>query len=68
VTRVAGAWDGNLDVGSDTGSPVDDGDYEVPFAFIGKINRVTLTIDWPKLSPEDVSKLTQAQRSNKASQ
>ncbi len=35
-------WDENLDVGSDTGTPVDDQDYQVPFAFSGKINRITL--------------------------
>ena len=29
-------WDENLDVGSDTGSPVNDADYQVPFKFTGK--------------------------------
>ena len=61
-------WDENLDVGSDTGSPVDDKDYQVPFAFTGKINKITLTIDRPKLTPEDEKKLMQAQRNNKASE
>ena len=32
-------WDENLDVGSDTGTPVDDKDYQVPFASTGKIRR-----------------------------
>ena len=56
------AWDESLDIGSDTGSPVDDRDYQVPFAFTGKINKITLTIDRPKLSPEDIKKLEAAQR------
>jgi len=61
-------WDENLDVGSDTGTPVDDKDYRVPFAFTGKINKITLTIDRPKLTPEDEKKLRQATRNNKASE
>ena len=61
-------WDENLDVGSDTGTPVDDRDYQVPFAFTGRIGKITLTIDRPKLSPEDVKKLEAAQRSNRASE
>jgi len=61
-------WDENLDVGSDTGTPVDDGDYQVPFAFTGKIDKITLTIDRPKLTPEDEKKLMQAARNNKVSE
>jgi arylsulfatase len=61
-------WDENLDVGSDTGTPVDDQDYQVPFAFTGKINKITLTIDRPKLTPEDEKRLMEAQRSNKVSE
>jgi len=62
------AWDENLDVGSDTGTPVDDQDYQVPFAFTGKIDKITLTIDRPTLTPEDVKKLQDAQRNNKTSE
>jgi arylsulfatase A-like enzyme len=62
------AWDENLDVGSDTGTPVDDADYQVPFKFTGKINKITLTVDRPKLTPEDEKKLMQAQRNNKTSE
>ena len=57
-----------FDVGSDTGTPVDDRDYQVPFAFTGKIGKITLTIDRPTLSPEDVKKLEAAQRNNRASE
>ena len=47
---------------------MDDRDYQVPFAFTGKINKITLTIDRPKLSPEDEKKLMQAQRNNRVSE
>jgi len=47
---------------------VNDADYSAPFAYNGKINRITLTIDRPKLTPEDVKKLEQARRNNKVSE
>ena len=62
------AWDENLDVGSDTGTPVDDNDYQVPFKFTGKIGKIALTIDRPKLTPEDKKELVEAQRSKKSSE
>jgi len=65
---LALAWDENLDVGSDTGTPVDDRDYQVLFTFTGKINKITLTVDRPKLTLEDEKKLMQAQRNNKVSE
>ncbi len=61
-------WDENLDVGSDTGTGVDDKDYQTPFAFNGKIEKITLTIDRPKLTPEDIKKLETAQRNNRVSE
>ncbi len=61
-------WDENFDVGADTGTPVTDADYQVPFRFTGKLNKLTLTIDRPKLTPEDEKKLMQAQRNNKTSE
>ncbi|MFO1150241.1 MAG: arylsulfatase [Alsobacter sp.] len=54
------AWDENLDVGSDTGTPVDDADYQVPFAFTGKIGKITLKLDRPQLTPADIAKLKDA--------
>ena len=44
-------WDESLDIGSDTGTPVDDDDYATPFTFTGKLNKVSLNIERPKLSP-----------------
>jgi arylsulfatase A-like enzyme len=61
-------WDENFDVGADTGTPVDDQDYQVPFRFNGTINKLTLTIDRPKLTPADIQKLQEAQRNNKTSE
>ena len=61
-------WDENFDIGADTGTPVDDKDYQVPFRFTGKLNKLTLSIDRPKLSPADVEKLKEAQRNNRASE
>ncbi len=61
-------WDEALDVGSDTLTGVNDADYQPPFNFTGKLNRVTLTIDRPQLSPADIEKLKEAQRNNRASE
>ena len=61
-------WDENFDVGADTGTPVNDADYQIPFKFTGKLNKLTLTIDRPKLTPEDVKKLEAATRNNKVSE
>jgi arylsulfatase len=61
-------WCESFDVGADTGSPVDDKDYEVPFRFTGKLDKLTLTIDRPKLSPEDIKKLKAAIHANPASE
>ena len=55
-------FDESLDVGSDTLTGVDDRDYQVPFAFNGTINKITLTIDRPKLSPEDEKRLMEGQQ------
>jgi len=62
-------WDEALDVGSDTGTPVCDQDYQCPFQFTGKLVKLTLTIDRPKLSPEDIKRLQQeSQRNNRVSE
>ena len=57
-----------FDVGADTGTPVDDGDYQVPFKFTGKLNKLTIKIDRPQLTPDDVKKLEAAQRNNRMSE
>jgi hypothetical protein len=55
-------WDETFDISSDTGTPVDDRDYQVPFRFAGKIDKLTVTVEPPQLTPEDVKKLTNAAR------
>jgi arylsulfatase len=53
-------WDESFDVGSDTLTGVNDADYKPPFAFTGKLNRLTVKVDRPQLSPADVKKLQAA--------
>ena len=61
-------WDENFDIGADSGTPVDDQDYQVPFKFTGTLDKLTLKIDRPKLTPEDVEKLKEATRNNRAAE
>jgi len=61
-------WDESLDIGSDTETGVNDADYQPPFKFSGTLNKVTLIIDRPQLSPEDIKKLEAAHRNNKVSE
>ena len=62
-------WDETFDIGSDTGTPVDDKDYQVPFKFTGKLTKLTLKINRPKLTPAHEKMLMeQSQRNNKASE
>jgi arylsulfatase len=61
-------WDESFDVGSDTLTGVNDADYQPPFAFTGKLNKLTVKLDRPQLSPEDIKKLEAAQRNNTVSE
>jgi arylsulfatase A-like enzyme len=61
-------WDESFDIGSDSGTPVNDQDYQCPFAFTGKLNKLTVKVDRPELSPEDIKKLEAAMRNNKTSE
>jgi arylsulfatase len=61
-------WDESFDIGSDSGTPVDDQDYQCPFPFTGKLQKLTVKMDRPQLSPEDIRKLESAMRNNKASE
>jgi len=55
-------WDETFDIGSDTGTPVDDQDYQVPFEFTGKINKLTIAVEPPVLTEDDKRKLQEAYR------
>jgi arylsulfatase len=52
--------DQTFNIGTSGATPVDDRDYKTPFPFTGKINKVTLAVDRPKLTPEDVKRLEEA--------
>ena len=45
--------DESFDVGSDTGTSVEDKDYQPPFAFNGTLNKVTIKLEPVQMSPED---------------
>lgn len=55
-------WDETFDIGQDTGTPVDDRDYKIPFAFNGTIGRLTISVERPHLSAADVKRLADAMR------
>jgi arylsulfatase A-like enzyme len=47
------ALDETFDVGSDTRTPVDDNDYQLPFRFTGKISKLTIRLGPEQLAEED---------------
>ena len=53
--------DETFDIGVDTGTPVDDNDYQVPFGFTGKIDKLTIAVEPAKLTPEDTRRLKEAE-------
>jgi len=61
-------WDESFDIGSDTLTGVNDADYRPPFPLTAKLNKLTIKVDRPKLSPEDIKKLQAAMRNNKVSE
>ena len=54
-------WDEAFDVGSDTLTGVNDADYSPPFALTAKLNKLTIKVDRPTLSEDDIKKLEDAQ-------
>ena len=50
-------WDESFDIGSDTITGVNDNDYPPPFPLTAKFNKLTVKVDRPQLSPEDIKKL-----------
>jgi arylsulfatase len=55
--------DDTFNIGSSGNAPVNDSDYKVPFNFTGTINKVTIAVDPPVLSPADIKKLQAASHS-----
>jgi len=54
-------WDESFDIGSDTLTGVNDADYQPPFALTAKLNKLTLKVDRPTLTEEDIKKLQDAE-------
>jgi arylsulfatase len=50
-------WDESFDIGSDTLTGVNDADYKPPFPLTAKLNKLTIKVDRPQLSPADIKKL-----------
>jgi len=61
-------WDESFDIGSDTLTGVNDADYTPPFPLTAKLDKLTVKVNRPQLSPEDVKKLEEAMRNNKVSE
>jgi arylsulfatase len=61
-------WDESFDIGSDTLTGVNDADYQPPFALTARLNKLTINVDRPQLSPTDIEQLQQATRDNRASE
>ena len=52
--------DETFDVGSNTSTPVNDKDYQVPFRFNGKINKLTFNLGPVQLAEQEHQKLEEA--------
>ena len=55
-------------MGSDTLTGVNDADYKPPFRFTGNLNKLTIKLYRPKLSPEEIRSLEAAMRTKAASE
>jgi arylsulfatase A-like enzyme len=55
-------WDESFDIGSDTLTGVNDADYKPPFPLTAKLKKLTIKMDRPHLTPEDIKKLEDAQK------
>jgi arylsulfatase len=49
--------DESFDIGADTLTGVDDNDYRPPFKLNVKLNKLTIAVHEPRLTPEDVRRL-----------
>ena len=61
-------WDESFDIASDTLTGVNDADYLPPFPLTAELNKLTIKVDRPQLSPADIEKLQAATRNNKTSE
>jgi arylsulfatase A-like enzyme len=54
-------FDESFDIGSDMQTPVNDQDYQTPFPLTAKLDKLTIKLDRPQLSPQDIEKLKEGQ-------
>ncbi|HML30647.1 MAG TPA: arylsulfatase, partial [Hyphomicrobium sp.] len=66
TTPFTFAWDETFDVGMDTGTPVDDRDYQVPSAFPGKIDKIVFDLGEGPVSLESMTAWIKAASSRDA--
>ena len=59
-------WGETFNVGSDTGTPVDDQDYQVPFDFCGQINQLTIELAPLQLDRDALELFIEKHRTNNA--
>ncbi len=59
-------WDESFDIGSDTLTGVNDADYTPPFPLTAKLNKLTVAVDRPQLSPADIKRLEAAMQAQAA--
>ncbi len=55
-------WDESFDIGSDTLTGVNDADYTPPFPLTAKLEKLTLTLDRPQLSEEEIKTLKEGMK------
>jgi arylsulfatase len=60
-------WDESFDIGSDTITGVNDADYKPPFPLTATLDKLTIKIDRPQLSPEDIKKFEAAMKTKAVS-
>jgi arylsulfatase len=61
-TPLAYNLDDTFSIATSGDTPLDDRDYKCPFPFTGKLTKLTIAVDEPKLTPEDIKKLEEARR------
>jgi arylsulfatase A-like enzyme len=61
-------WDEAFDIGEDTLTGVNDEDYLPPFKLTAKLDKLTIKVDRPQLSQDDIKKLEDSMRNNKSSE
>lgn len=59
-------WDEAFDIGSDTLTGVNDADYKPPFALTAKLDKLTIKVDRPQLSPSDIKQLEEGMKKAEA--